>query len=188
MRTSRSPRPIAAIAFAGALAALLVSAPATAQQPGLADSLLDRMAGRWVLRGTIAGRQTTHDVQADWVLAHGYVRLQEVARERDARGAPAYEAIVFIGRDPTRAGYACLWLDSTGDTGLDPRAFGHADPARGDSIAFVFGAPDGTLVHTTFVYERARDRWRWNMDGESRTGTRESFARVTLTRESAPVR
>ncbi len=186
MRTARCPERAAAVAFAGALAALLVSAPAAAQQTGLADSLLDRMAGRWTLHGTIDGRQTTHDVQADWVLAHGYLRLQETARERDARGAPAYEAIAFIGRDPGHDGFACLWLDTTGDTGLNAGAIGRAGPARGDSIAFVFRSSDGSLFHTTFVYERAHDRWRWNMDGESRTGTREAFARVTLTRETAP--
>ena len=30
-----------------------------------ADSLFDRLIGHWVLRGTIAGQTTTHDVTID---------------------------------------------------------------------------------------------------------------------------
>jgi len=63
---------------AGAL--LAAAAPLRAQQPTLRDSLLDRLVGRWVLRGTIQGAATTHDVTADWVLGHQYVRIQEASR------------------------------------------------------------------------------------------------------------
>ncbi len=157
-----------------------------AQRTPAADSLLDRMTGQWVLHGTIGGQQTTHDVQADWVLGREYVRLHEVARERDARGAPAYEASVLIGRDPTRPGWACLWLDNTGDGGLNPHAIAHADPAQGDSIAFLFLFPDGSRFHTTFLYDRAHDQWQWHMDNEGQAGKLEPFARVTLTRAGKP--
>ncbi|HEX9105800.1 MAG TPA: hypothetical protein VF832_01195, partial [Longimicrobiales bacterium] len=75
--------------------------PAAAQQPSSArpDSLLEHMAGRWVLSGTIDRQQATHDVVAEWVLGHEYLRLSEVSRERAAAGGPAYEAIVFLGID-----------------------------------------------------------------------------------------
>ena len=46
--------------------------------------LLDHLTGHWVLQGTIAGKQTTHDVEAEWLLKREYLRLQEVAREKDA--------------------------------------------------------------------------------------------------------
>jgi hypothetical protein len=61
--------------------------------------LLERLVGRWILSGTIAGKKTTHDVSAEWVLNHGYLRLHEVAREKDTAGAPAYEAIIFVSMD-----------------------------------------------------------------------------------------
>src|SRR5579872_4632366 len=38
------------------------------QQPTFHDPLLDHLAGNWVLQGTIAGKETTHDVEAAWVL------------------------------------------------------------------------------------------------------------------------
>jgi hypothetical protein len=58
---------------------------AGAQQPTFHDALLDHLAGSWVLQGTIAGRPTTHDITAEWVLAHQYLRLQEVSREKKGR-------------------------------------------------------------------------------------------------------
>ena len=47
-------------------------------------------------RGLIAGQQTVHNVDVVGVLNGGYMRLHEVSREKNARGVPAYEAIVFI--------------------------------------------------------------------------------------------
>jgi len=160
---------------------VLTTVPATAQTSGLQDPLLDRLIGEWVLEGTIAGEQTTHDVVFEWVLEHQYVQFHEVARERDPSGAPAYEAIVFIGWDSASERYACLWLDSTGGDGLSANAIGYGAPS-GDSIPFVFRFPDGSLFHNTFAYDRATDTWQWSLDGEQE-GELQPFARVTLTRK-----
>lgn len=163
------------------LTALVLTAVSTsAQTSGLQDPLLDRLIGEWVLEGTIAGEQVTHDVVVDWVLGHYYVRLHEVSRERDATGAPEYEAIVFIGWDTPSQRYACLWLDSTGGEGLDGEAIGYGE-RTGDAIPFVFQFPDGNPFYNTFSYDRAADTWQWHLDGEE-NGTRQPFARVTLSR------
>src|SRR6476661_7947772 len=45
-----------------AATALIAASSAHAQSTGSVDPLLDHMIGRWVLRGQIAGRATTHDV------------------------------------------------------------------------------------------------------------------------------
>jgi hypothetical protein len=166
----------------GVLAAgLLVSFGVAAQQAGFQDPLLDKFVGSWVLSGTIDGQQTTHDVDASWVLDHQYLRFHEVSREKDAGGKPAYEAIVFIGRDAASGGYACLWLDSTGGGGLSAQAIGHAR-REGEQMAFLFRGGDGSLFHTTFRYDRAKGTWQWLMDGESK-GKLQPFARVTLKRK-----
>jgi hypothetical protein len=171
------------ILTAAALVAVSAS-PALAQPPAFRDSLLDRLAGRWVLQGTIAEGQTTHDVTADWVLAHEYLRIHEVSREKDSTGAAAYEAIVFIGRDPRLGEYACLWLDSTGGGGLSAPVIGHAKRS-GDEIPFVFTSQDGSAFHTTFAYDRSTDSWQWRMDAEQKGGL-EPFARVRLVRRERP--
>ncbi|MCX6568085.1 MAG: hypothetical protein NT147_03415 [Candidatus Aminicenantes bacterium] len=160
---------------------VLISFSASAQQTTFQDPLLDHLVGTWVLQGTIGGSETTHDIAAEWVLGHQYVRLREVSREKDAKGQAAYEAIVFIGWDQPSSGYACLWLDSTGGGGLTGQAIGHAK-RNGDEIAFLFKAGDGSTFHTTFAYSKGTDTWQWLMDGEE-GGKLQPFARVKLTRK-----
>jgi hypothetical protein len=164
------------------LAALVFgAAPLRAQQPTFTDSLMDRMVGRWVLRGTIAGEATTHDVTVDWVLQHQYLRVHEVARERDAAGKPAYEADVYIGWDAQANQYVCAWLDVFG--GISTQSIGRATRG-GDAIPFVFtNRDDRGGFHTTMAYQRATDSWTWRMDNVAADGTESPFARVALTRQ-----
>lgn len=160
---------------------LLVSLPAAAQQQGFQDALLDQLAGNWVLKGTIAGAETTHDIAAEWVLGHQYLRFHEVSREKGSGDAPEYEAIVFIGWDQASDQYACLWLDVTGGGGLSAQAIGYAKPG-GDDLAFVFDTGSDGVIHTTFAYNRNADTWQWLIDVE-KGGKRKPFARVTLARQ-----
>jgi len=160
---------------------LLVALPATAQEVGFQDELLDRLAGNWLMQGTIAGDEVNHDVVAEWVLAHGYLRLHEVAREKDDRGEPAYEAIITIGWDEPSSRYVCQWLDSTGGGGLIGEGLGYAQPDNGDEIAWVFDTPT-ILIHNTFTYRRDSDTWQWAID-TGQAGNLTPFARVTLTRQ-----
>ena len=164
-------------------AALSVGAclSASAQESTFQDPLLDHLVGKWVLQGTIAGQKTTHDVRTAWVLGHEYLRLNEVAREKDARGRPAYEAIVLIGWDKAAAEYVCLWLDTTSGGGLAAQTLGRAKRG-GDEIAFLFTSADGSLFRTTFAYSRSADSWQWLMDSEE-GGKRQPFARVKLSRK-----
>ncbi len=153
------------------------------QRVGLHHPLLDDMLGEWVLRGTIGGDDVVHDVTVDRVLADGYVRIHELSRERDATGAPAYEAIVFIGWDTPNDRYTCLWLDTTSGEGLSEAyrdSVGHA-VRDGDTLPFLFRFPNGSPWHTTFTYDRAADTWAWHMIGDDETA--EPFAQVTLMRK-----
>jgi hypothetical protein len=164
----------------GALVAMIAvlgqaSPPARPSPP-----LFDRLVGRWVLAGTIDGKQTTHDVDAELVLNRGYVRLHEVSREKDKTGAPQYEAIVFISVDAKTGEYACLWLDNTSNAGLTNGGVGRGMPS-GNSIPFLIRLTSGEVFHTTFIYSPPSDSWRWELDGET-NGVRDPFARVTLTR------
>jgi len=158
---------------------LLLSLPAVADEPPFEDALLDKFVGTWVLSGTVAGGTVTHDIAAEWVLGHQYFQFHEVSRETVEGGALAYESIVTIGWDEPAGQYVCLWLDSTGGSGLASGVLGYAQPAD-DQLAFVFGGDDGTF-HTTFTYNPDSDTWDWTMDAE-KEGQRKPFARVTLTR------
>ena len=162
-----------------AVVALLAASSARAQSPA-PDSLLDRLIGHWVLTGTIAHQQVVHDVTFAWVLGNEYVEMHEVSRGRTATGAPAYEAIVYLGCDPKTHEYSALWLDNTTYGAFAPAGTGRG-MAVADSIAFVFPYSPTSRFHTTFLYDRASNRWEWHMDNDD-DGVRRPFARVTLTR------
>ena len=143
--------------------------------------LFSRLAGHWLLQGTIGGTQVTHDVDADLVLNGEYIRMHEVSREQNASGAPAYEAIIMIGWDAKASEYLCLWLDSTSGEGLSNGVIARATP-QSDRIPFVFKFPTGEVFRTTFIYDQATGSWRWTMDADEQ-GKLEPFGRVTLTRK-----
>lgn len=164
--------------FIAAVLAWTGASMASAQTQRPPSELLERITGRWVLEGTIAGKTTIHDVDARWVLNGQYVQLHEVSREQDAQGRPAYEAIVYFTWEPSRGEYSCLWLDSTSNAGLSNGVPGRAKPSR-DELRLLFKYPDGSTFHTTFSYDRKADTWQWNMDGEDK-GQLVPFARVTL--------
>ncbi len=159
---------------------LLLALPTTAAQQGIQDELLDHLAGHWLMTGTIAGGQVSHDLDAEWVLGHQYLRFHELARELDEDGNPAYEAIVFIGWNQTLGQYTCLWLDVTGSGAQFPEGTGYAEPAP-DKLAFVFDDGGDSAIHTTFTYDREADVWHWLIDIVR--GTEHStFASVSLAR------
>jgi hypothetical protein len=145
-------------------------------------AFLERLGGSWILRGTLAGKVTTHDVTATWILDGFYLELHERSRETDATGKPQYEAVILLGVDPATGEYQCLWLDSTGGGGLTPAAFGRGK-RTGDSIPFLFRDVDGTLSFSnTFSYDAGAEAWTWQLDNVRKDGTNAPFGRVRLTR------
>jgi len=165
------------------LAAWPAAAVAQASTGPARDALLDRLEGRWIATGMIVGKPVAHDVDAAWVLAHQYLLVHEVSREKNAQGGPQYEAFVYIGVNRAAAGeYTCLWLDSTSGEGLVNGISCHArlDAQR---IPFVFRDKDGRVDFTnTFAYDRASDTWTWSLDNV-RDGKPSPFARMKLQKE-----
>lgn len=152
-----------------------------AQQTSFQDSLLERMAGNWILTGDIAGQEVTHDIEASWILEHQYFQIHETSHEKDEDGTTAYEALILIGWDSKLDKNVCLWLDITAGGGLTPQAFGYGERIE-DKIPFLFKADEESAFHTTFSYDRNTDTWQWIMDGED-NGKLQLFARLKLTRK-----
>ena len=150
------------------------------QQVSQPDSLLNKLAGKWVLTGTIEGQKTTHDVDAKRVLNGQYVQIKEVSREKDEKGNPLYDAVVYICWQEAKKQYFCLWLDNTSNEGISNQVIGHATQ-NGDKIEMVFKFSDANQFHTTFIYDRETDSWQWLMDGEE-NGKLQPFASVRLTK------
>ena len=148
-----------------------------AQQPTLEDPLLNHLVGHWTLTGTIRGQQTTHDVDASWVLNHQYIQLQEVSREKQSgTSAPQYEALVLVGLDARRGEYVVHWMDVYGG-GFSLVGYAARHPTE---IPMVFKDQDGQFL-TTLTYDAATDQWAWQMDTEH-GATRQEFARLAMRR------
>lgn len=162
------------------LLVFILPVAAKSQQTTPPDSLLNKLTGSWVLKGTIAGQETIHDVTAKRVLNGQYIQLTEVSREKDGKENPAYEAVVYFCWQEPKKQYFCLWLDNTSNEGISNQVIGQAKQ-NGDKIELVFKYNDATKFYTTFIYDRNMDSWQWNMDGEEK-GKLQPFARVKLTR------
>ena len=161
-------------------AILLASATVAAQQASVASPLLEHLTGHWVLRGEIAGKQTTHDVVGEWVIQHRYVQLHEVSRDKDAKGQPQYEAMIFVSWTETPKAYTCVWLDVNGGSSVE--SIGVAEPTE-NKLPFVFKNEKGEVsFRNDFIYDPATAAWEWRMDNVDK-GVAKPFGRVKLTRQ-----
>ncbi|HZP16713.1 MAG TPA: hypothetical protein VFB00_02015 [Terriglobales bacterium] len=151
-------KPCVVVVFAAAI----LSTSGFAQDPPVNSPLLDRLAGKWISQVSIGGQTGTHDIDAKWVLDHHYLRLHEVSREKDAKGNPQYEAMVFIASNRQNQEYACAWLDVFG--GLSVQSIGTAIPKE-NQVPFIFKDESGaTVLSNVFTYDPKADSWEWRID------------------------
>ena len=161
------------------LALCLATVAGAQRQPPVNSPLLDHLAGKWVLQGTIGGQPTTHEVTAEWVLEHHYLLIHEVSREKNAKGEPQYQATIYIGWNETTKEYGCVWLDVYG--GLSTASIGVAG-AKENELPFVFKDEKGEVnFRNDFVYDAKAGAWEWRMDNVAK-GVATPFGRVKLTR------
>jgi hypothetical protein len=158
---------------------LLCSATgAFAQQPPVSSHLLDHLVGKWVMQGTIAGKDATHDINAEWVLEHHYLLIHEVSRQKNDKGEPQYQATIYIAWNEATKDFACVWLDVYG--GLNSTSIGVAS-ANENELPFVFKDEKGEVTFKNdFVYEAKAGTWEWRMDNVA-NGVAKPFGRVKLT-------
>jgi hypothetical protein len=146
------------------------------------DPLVDRMAGTWKLEGQVMGREAHHEVRAEWVLSHQFLRIQE----KTAAGAPnterAYEACWFLGYDPISERYVLHLMDVFGARYSETLGYGTRE---GNQIRFVFEYPDGPF-HTTYQWNPEKDTWQWLMEQKDKNGKWVPFADLKLMRIATP--
>ena len=142
------------------------------------DDLVNHMTGKWKLEGRIMGRDAHHEVQAEWVLDHRFLRIHEKT-EADAPGSERkYEATWFLGYDPTSERYVIHLLDIFG--ALFSETLGHG-ARQGNEIRVVFEYPDGPF-HTTYRWLPENDTWQWVMEQKDKDGKWTNFADLKLRR------
>jgi len=142
------------------------------------DDLVEHMSGAWKMEGQVMAHDAHHDVDAEWVLNHQFLRIHE----RTSAGAPAaehkYEAIWFLGYDPVSERYVLHLFDIFGTRFSETLGYGTRD---GNALRFVFEYPDGPF-HTVFRWSPEKDCWEWLMEQKDKDGKWTSFADLKLTR------
>jgi len=162
------------------LATILATLSVMAQDAPVTSPLLDHLAGKWLLHGTVGKKPVTHDFDAEWMLQHHYLRFHEVSREKNDKGEPQYEATVFIGWNEKTKQYGCAWMDVYG--GLTAESIGLA-AAKENELAFVFTDEHGETSFTnTFIYDPKTDTWQDRLDNVVK-GVAQPFARFKLTKQ-----
>lgn len=162
------------------LATILAPVVVMAQQAPVNSPLLDHLAGKWVLQGTVGKRPMTHDLDAEWVLQHHYLRFREVSRDKNDKGEPGYEATVFVAWNEKTKEYSCVWLDVYG--GATAESIGIAAPKENE-LDFVFTDEHGETSFTnTFIYDPKTNTWEDRLDNVVK-GEAKPFARFHLTKQ-----
>ena len=154
--------------------------PVRAQYIISSNPLLDHLAGRWQLKGKIAGKAINHDISAGWVLGHQYLELTEVSREKQGNGMPAYDSTVIISLDKTKKRYDCLCLDNTSNQELANEIIAHA-LVRANELAFLFTFSKRNYFHTTLSYRATSDSWHWRMKSDE-NGKKQLFADAIMSK------
>ena len=153
--------------------------PATSVIPKqvLKDDLLDSMVGHWRLNGKYEGQAVDHSVEVKWVLHHQFLEIHEKDLNPPKGDEVPYDALVYVGYDPTSGRYIAHWLDVFGD-GSETLGYGKR---TGAAIEFDFEYP-GQPWLTTFRWDEASKSWKWLMRTKTKQGQWQETADMTLTR------
>jgi len=150
---------------------------ACAQAPPMwHDDLVDRLAGNWTLSGQVLGREAHHNVEAEWVLNHQFVRIHEKTTPTAPASESRYEAIWFLGYDAVSGRYVLHLMDVFGARYSETLGYGTRD---GNSLRFLFEYPDGPF-YTTFRWIPDTGSWQWLLEQKNKDGKWTNFADLKL--------
>jgi hypothetical protein len=160
-----------------ALPAILASSPSLAQSSaGWQDDLANHLAGTWNLEGKVQGRDAHHEVTAEWVLNHQFLRIHEKTAANAPASEHAYEAIWFLGHDETSDRYVLHLLDIFGARFSETLGYG---TRAGNELRFIFEYPDGPF-HTTFRWSPETGGWQWLLEQKDKDGKWTQFADLKM--------
>ncbi len=160
-----------------ALFAALLSFQAMAQAPAdWPDKLVNNLEGSWKAEGSVMGNAAHHDVKADWVLNHQFLRIQETTSVEAPAAERRYDSIWYLGYDTVSERYVMHLMDTFGGRFSETLGYGTRD---GDQIKFVFEYPDGPF-HNTYRWNPDEKKWQWLMEQKNKEGKWTPFATLTL--------
>jgi hypothetical protein len=137
---------------------LLVAVLAMAQDKtsqSFQDDLLDHLQGNCDVTGMVHGNRSRQTLQAEWVLHHQFLRVDQKSMEDVAGMDMPYEGVFFIGYDNTDKRYIAHLMNVFG--GRDSETLGYGE-REGNKIRFLFKGPKGSVVEE-FILEAQSKEW-----------------------------
>jgi hypothetical protein len=155
---------------------VIVLGAAIAGAVGAADpnALLDRLAGKWDMIGTVMKDPVRYRAEGKRVLNGGFLELHMI----DVASPPQYEASVFIGYDAKAKDFIAHWLDGFGASGARVVGTGTQD---GDRIVIQYPYAEGAF-RNTFTWSPATRGWTLLIESQGKDGKWSPFASYTMTR------
>ena len=165
------------------LLSVLFMLPMRAQAPAdWADGLVKNLAGFWKLEGNVMGNNAHHDVRAEWVFNHQFLRIEEKTSPNAPATERRYDAIWYLGYDQISERYVLHLMDTFGARFSETLGYGIRD---GNQIKFVFEYPDGPF-HTTYRWNAEEKSWQWLMEQKNKDGKWVPFSDLRLKKAESP--
>jgi hypothetical protein len=138
------------------------------------DNLLDKLAGKWKLTGSMMGRQLLQECAGEWVFHHKFLRLDCHETRNPPLLAVRYESAMYIGCSSTSQQYVAILVDIFGagdNVGLGRRT--------GNTLQFTWTYPDGAFDNN-FTWNAKSGIWTSFLRQKNQSGKWDSWGQKTL--------
>lgn len=140
------------------------------------DSFLNKLVGKWNLRGNMGDKALLQKAVGRWVLNDLFLELHFKAVQIGKEGNPPYEAIYLIGYDNKTGDYVLNLFDTFGVTSRPIPGLGKLE---GNTIFFVFRYDNGPFINV-FTWRPKRRSWNMLLMSEEE-GKKKVFAKKEMT-------
>jgi hypothetical protein len=123
------------------------------------DDLLDHLVGKWEVNAVVHGQKFTLDREAEWVLSHQYMRINEKSREVIPWLKVPFERTIYIGFNHRTKRY--IWYELTvhgADTPYEPQGFAYA-ARNGNELAIEILNGSEVMARSRLTWDPAANTW-----------------------------
>lgn len=121
----------------------------------LNDEFLDKLVGRWKLTGLMGTQKLSHTVEAKWVFAHQFLKIDTNESDPETKKNP-YEATYYIGWNNKKHHYVMNLIDTFGGQYSEIPGIGKK---QSDKLVFEFSY-EGGVFENSFEYSAEEDEWK----------------------------
>jgi hypothetical protein len=144
--------------------------------PGFSQStsgdLLNHLEGKWIMSGSVMGKQVLYIAEGNWVLQNKWLCLHM----KDTLMPAEYEADVYMGIDSAKNEYVGHWLDSFGGAGARVTGIG---PVSSGKIEIVYPYAEGKF-RNLFIFNSLANKWDFVIESEEKDGSWTNFANFSI--------